>query len=361
MLQSTERIHLVCTADRCFLKEDADVITKEGEDFKRRGGRFMRKILIGLLIIWTVLFLSQAYAEETILNYRFADADEAAAMLISNRTYYEGLTQNDLNFRMQKQNAELDEMLAFAATQTRDFSDEEKAAIDGTMRAIEKTCLDQGYHLPALDDVVFAKTTMREECDAGAYTHGTQIYLGESVLAFAFEDDPEKIQYFREIIAHELFHCLTRNHPDFRAGMYSILGFTVVDTDYEFGSTISERIISNPDVEHHNSYASFDINGQMRECTVIFTTALPFKEPGDSFFNSMVTGLVPIDDLDTLYTSDEAANFWEVFGRNTPYVIDPEETLADNFSYTLIYGVDDTLYESPEIIQAIDAFLKSAV
>ena len=63
---------------------------------------------------------------------------------------------------------------------------------------------------------------------------------------------------------HELFHCLTRSHPDFRAKMYAILGFTVVGEDYDFPPEIRERIISNPDVEHHNSHAAFDIGGEKR-------------------------------------------------------------------------------------------------
>ena len=41
-------------------------------------------------------------------------------------------------------------------------------------------------------------------------------------------------------------------------------------------------------------------------------------------------------------------------------VFDPrrEETLADNFSYTLLYGLDGRDYKTPEIIEAIDAYLK---
>ena len=30
----------------------------------------------------------------------------------------------------------------------------------------------------------------------------------------------------------------------------------------------------------------------------------------------------------------------EIFGTNTDYVIDPEEYMADNFGYTLAYGMD---------------------
>ncbi len=74
----------------------------------------------------------------------------------------------------------------------------------------------------------------------------------------------------------------------------------------------------------------------------------------------METGLVPTDDLSVMYTLDDAANFWQVFGRNTDYVVDPEETMADNFSYAILYGTEGREYPTPEIIQAIDAMLREA-
>ncbi len=314
-----------------------------------------------IALIVALLLLPACMAEGAVLGYRFADADEAARLLLSNRDYYEDMTQNDLNFRLQKLGGTLEELEAFAAAQTRDFTDAEKARIDQAMARIENTCAERGYALPPTDDIVFAKTTMAEECNAGAYTHGTQIYIGanriQKVLSAA--SDSALRAKFDAIIAHELFHCLTRNHPDFRAAMYGILGFTVVDDDYEFAPEIRERMISNPDVEHHNSYAVFDINGTPTNCVVLFTTAKPFEKEGDSFFTDEVIGLVPIDDMSTMYTFDDAANFWDVFGRNTEYVIDPEETLADNFSFTLSYGLYGMEYKNPEIIQAIDALLKA--
>lgn len=294
--------------------------------------------------------------DEAFFDYRFANAEEAAEMLLANREYYENLSQNDLNYRMQKPDATLEELEAFTAEQTRAFTPEEMAAIDDAMAAIEEICREQGYTLPATDGIVFAKTTMLEECGAGAYTHGTEIYIGESVLQAGVSEDPIYQDWFRELIAHELFHCLTRNHPDFRADMYGILSFTVVAEDYDFPQEIRDIIISNPDVEHHNSYAAFEIDGEIKDCTVIFTSK-PFEKPGDSFFDEMVTGLVPVDDLSVWYTSDQAANFQDVFGMNTGYVIDPEETLADNFSFLLIEGPDGE-YETPEIVEQMDAYLK---
>ena len=290
-------------------------------------------------------------------GYRFADHEEAADLLLSERGYYENLSQNDMNYRLQKLDATLPELEAFVRTQTRDYTDAEKAAIDDAMQYILAECEARGYHLPSLEDVVFCKTTMHEESDAGAYTHGTKIFFGEAVMPWATDPDPYTQQYFRYLLAHELFHCLTRNNPDFRADLYGILGFTVVEEDYIFPQEIKDVIISNPDVGHHNSYAAFEINGEMKNCVVVFT-ADPFEQPGDSFFNTMKTGLVPIDTLDTMYSSEDAKNFWDVFGRNTDYVIDPEETLADNFGFLLSYGVQMG-YASPDLIKAMDNYLKT--
>ncbi len=295
-----------------------------------------------------------------IFTYRYADAAEAAGLLLSNRDYYEGLTQNDLNYRMQHLNATLGELEAYIPEQMLEFTDEEKRYIDAVMAGIEAICAERAYALPVTDGIVLVKTTMREECNVSAYTHGTQIYLGQRILPDMAGIEAGKDRNFREIMAHELFHCLTRNHPVFRSKLYEILGFTVAEEEYEFDPGIRERIISNPDVEHHNAFAAFEIHGEMRNCVVIFTTSEPFRQPGDSFVRSMETGLVPTDDLSVMYTLDDAANFWQVFGRNTDYVVDPEETMADNFSYVIIYGTEGREYPTPEIIQSIDAMLREA-
>lgn len=296
---------------------------------------------------------------EPLFSYRFAAAEEAGEMLLANRAYYENLNQQDLDFRMQKAGATLEELEAMIPGEMRDFTEEEKAAVDEAVRIIGAICRECGYHLPETEGIVFVKTTMAEEPGAGAYTHGTEIYLGEMVLDMGLSDLDADVWLFREFIAHELFHCLTRTHPDFRTAMYGILGFKVAEEDFEFGPDVRERIISNPDVEHHNAYAAFDIGGEMRNCAVVFTVKEPFRQPGDMFLDdNMTAGLVPLDDLNVMYSQDEAANFRDVFGRNTDYAVDPEETLADNFRFTICYGPEGMEYESPWIISAMEEYLR---
>ena len=285
--------------------------------------------------------------------YRFADIEEGAYLILGNEEYLQGFNQCDLDYRLQKKGATREEWEELAVRQVEEFSDDEVQTLDAAMAELEGLIVERGITLPESEEIVFVKTTMREEGGASAYTHGTQIYLRASVLSLLTADDEKFHKDGVSILAHELFHCLTRSNPDFRTQMYKIISFDVQEDDYAFGPNVTERIISNPDVEHHNSSALFTIGGEQKRCAVVFYAKKFFETKGDSFFDNGGTGLVPVDDLNTLYDSEEASDFWEVFGRNTEYVIDPEETMADNFSFAVTYGRDGMAYETPQIIDAI--------
>ena len=315
----------------------------------------MKKIVLFTWLL-TLLIPTVCFAENAALPYRIADAGEAAEMLLANDDYYDNLGQQDLNYRLQKTDATHEELKEYAALQALDFSEEEKALVEEVMADIGKICEERGYQLPQEDGIIFAKTTMEEECGAGAYTHGTQIYLGKRLLEHCLSASSKET--LTGVISHELFHCLTCNNPDFQKAMYGILGFTIAEEDYVFPQEVKEMMITNPDVEHHNTSASFRINGEKKECTVIFKTTKPFEKEGEMFFDYGMIGLIPTDDLSAVYSVEEAEDFWEVFGRNSYNVIDPEETMADNFSYTMVYGTDGRKFASQEIIEQIDACLR---
>lgn len=258
----------------------------------------------------------------------------------------------------------MEEYQSFAKEQVEDFTDEEKALLDEYFSAMNQTLIDNGYYLPEMDEIVMIKTTMKEEPGAGAYTHGTQIYFGSMIFEGALSDDKDvresRREYIRVVLWHELFHCLTRCNPDFREEMYKLVHFEVVGKDYELPPCVQEYHISNPDVEHHNSFATFHINGEDIKCFTDFVTTKHFENDGDSFFDYATTALIPVDGTDTYYTPEQADNFNEVFGTNTDYVIDPEECMADNFSFALAYGregEDGNGYPNPEIIEGILNYL----
>lgn len=299
------------------------------------------------------------------LRYRFASKDEGKKLLLSDQDYYDGFNQNDLDFRMQQRNASMDEYLRFAQEQVLDFSDGEKEMIGDIFADMEKTLKDNGYVLPEMDEIVLIKTTMKEENEADGYTHGNQIFIGSDLLAAATSGDVDEeiLDYVESTFWHELFHCLTRRHPEFRAKMYDLIHFTISEEDFRLPPGEFEYHISNPDVEHHNAYAAFRIDGQDIDCFIDFMTTKHFEKEGDSFFIDSTPVLIPIDGSDTYYMPEQADNYWDMFGENTEYVIDPEECLADNFSLAMQYGMegpDGEGYPNPEIIEGILSYVRAA-
>ena len=134
------------------------------------------KRVVALLLL-ALLLACPALGEGRVFGYRFADADEAAALLLGNRDYFESLNQMNLDYRAQKRGATLGELEAFVAAQARDFTDAERAGIDAAMADIEDVCAERGYALPETDGIVFARTTMLEAYGMYGYTLGTQVYL----------------------------------------------------------------------------------------------------------------------------------------------------------------------------------------
>ena len=306
--------------------------------------------------------------KNTKIKYRFADLNEAQKLYLSNTEYLDNFSQYDLDYKLNKKNATLKEFKDFGVSQMLEFTDKEKEIISNQIAKMEKTLEKQEMNLPFNEEIIFIKSTQKEENGSLAYTHGTQIYLGKNIFNYFDEINIRKNFYFESVFWHELFHCITRSNKTFRKDMYQIIHFTVMEKDFIIPKSIYDISISNPDVEHHDSYATFSINGKNIDCYMVLTASKPFNEPGDSFFNCMQSSIVPIDSKGEYYLPEDTDNFWEIFGENTSYVIDPEECMADNFSYAILNEEYEKYLEckmtklnfrSPEIIEKIINYLKN--
>ena len=323
---------------------------------KKTGKHIFRKIIlaaIGVLLLWLLCDIGITEIYATRIPHRFASAEEGRERLLSNTEYYSQMTQTDLNFRLGHDNAALDELLERSTAEIRDYNLIEKYIVDRRIAKMARKLAKNGYDLPLPEEIVFIKSDMSAEIMAASgYTHGTDIYLNSTNIAVSVI--PGASQYFDQLLWHELFHCLSRNDPDFRAQMYSLIHFTVTDADFALPSCVRENYLSNPDVERHDSYATFQIDGRKVDCFLVWMTTTVFSETQPD--PDKITALVPIDGTDVYYTKDQASDFDEVLGTNTDYVIDPEECMADNFAYAMYYGIDGPDgqgYPDPEIIRGI--------
>lgn len=292
-------------------------------------------------------------------SIHFATVEEGKAFVAGNEAYYAGMSPTDIAYRLQKEGGTIEELKAYAQEQVRAFTPEQEAVIREAMEEVYAMIAERGLVIPEVKDLTFVLTTQKDECGSSGYTHGTQIYMSEFHLPYLCY--PEARTHLHNFLAHELFHCLTRNDPEFRRKMYSVIGFKIVPHEFEIPESLRECFLSNPDVVHHNSYATFEIGGKDVRCYVVTIATLPFMHKGDSFFRCFEPRLVSVDDPTKTYSMTEAENFWEVFGENTHYVIDPEETLADNFALAVVFGKEGPGgrgYPTKELIERIFEVLR---
>lgn len=305
-----------------------------------------------------------------MINVRFATKEEGQQLIRSNSSYYDRLSQTDIDWRARKEGATLNELIAYAEEQVQDITPRQKDIIKESVDYIDSRLNRLNAHLPLPEEIVFVSTAMGDEGYASAYTSRNVIFVNTNLLEYleyrtkTLDADcwPFFLKDLSVLIAHELFHCTTRHSLAFRRAMYALIGFTVLDHDIEFPDHIRQMIMANPDVEHIDNYAEFTINGEKRRCVLLplynRTWAEACQDTGKSacFFNSIQASLIPLDDLDNPIAPDDVSDFWHKMGRNTDYVSAPEECLAVNFSFAIVESHEEI--RSPKLIAAILDTLK---
>jgi hypothetical protein len=214
--------------------------------------------------------------------------------------------------------------------------------------------------LPLPKTVLLIRTTGEEESNA-AYTRGTAIVLPKAMLA----RPPARLD---ALLAHELFHVLSRHDGAFRARLYRIIGFEVCDS-IEFPPSLAARRITNPDaplvdctIELKNAegqtmhgapilYASASAYNAERKLSMfqyLTFRLLVVEKDGDRWQPRLLKGEPVVVD-----PKKEPA-FFDKIGKNTTYIIHPDEILAENFE-RLVMGTKNL--PTPRIIDEMRSAL----
>lgn len=292
---------------------------------------------------------------------KFASLAEAQQIISQQDEFLNSLNQLDIDARLGKTGGTLDELIEKQKASCLEFTNEEKDIVSNGIMSIMKNLM--GMNATAAmpkGEILFVKTTMAEELDAGGYTRGTTIYLGSQILELPESD-------LKQILAHEFCHVLTRTNPELKEQLYKAIDFKLLTSGAstaDVSADVAERWLSNPDVEKLSAYADFTINGNTVPC-VMYIYLDNSYQPGNPVFQSMKTGLIALDDnlkplmkdgKTVVYSTADATDFYTKMGRNTDYVIDPEECIADNFAF-LANGITDK--PNPEILERIKTALTS--
>ncbi len=309
-----------------------------------------------LLSVILCCFTLNALAQKKI-PFRFATRAEAQMLITDIDNFTNKLNSFDINLRLGKEDGRKSELLRLAMNETQNWSEEDKNKITAAFKSLQAKIDKQKLKIKYPQEVILVKTSMKEEMNVAAYTRKNWIALGEKYINEATNDELEYL------LAHEIFHLLTRSNKDFKKSVYSVIGFNVTERELFFPIDIIEKRISNPDIELYDSYAEFTINGNKQKCSMIIYTKIPFS-PDKNLSDYLSVGLIPLnenlipiqnDGKTVIYDINQAEDFYDKIGKNTQYIINPEEILADNFAYLLIQKKG---LPNPEIQKKIAELLK---
>lgn len=291
---------------------------------------------------------------------RFAAAAEAASVLTKRDGFVSAMSPFDRSARMQvaRQVPEA-EYLAFVGKETRDWSAADLDRLRPILDDFRAKTAPWNMDLPA--EVLFLKTTGREEGRA-AYCRGAAVVLPGNVLA-----EGDKLH---DTVFHELFHVFSSHHPEMRAALYGVVGFEVCP-EIALPPELARRRLTNPDAPRMDAFIRLSVNGERVAGTPILLgrSDLYDEKVGGPFFRQMDFRLLALeaagdaamrpvagsDGTARLIAPADAPGYLDRIGRNTDYVIHPEEILADNF---VLLAKSQREVPSPEILDKLDAVLR---
>jgi hypothetical protein len=283
----------------------------------------------------------------------FATPQQGRAILCRRDDYVSRQSPFDRQARLKTDRVITEEAyLEFVSQQVLPWNPAERGTVLDVLAEIGTT-LDR-LRIPLPERVVMIKTSGREEGGA-AYTRANAIVLTESHLR---RDRGELVR----LLSHELFHVMSREDPAAREGLYATIGFRRCGEPL-LPQALAAIKLTNPDAPFNDHCIDVAIDGVRRTVVpIILSDSLQYDMArGGEFFQYLrlrflaveadpTTGATrPILDNNQplMVPVTQLVGFFEQVGRNTGYIIHPEEILADNFA-DLVTQKEDL--SSPEVV-----------
>ncbi len=297
-------------------------------------------------------------AEGTVV--RFADVAEGAAALRVRDDYIQQLSPFDLQVRTRTpQPVSEEQFVTFLAQHVLPWTERDIAALRPLVEDLARKIAPWKLPLPGV--ILLVKTTGGEE-GAAAYCRGPAIILPRNMI----EGSQTRLA---SIFPHELFHVLSNQNPDLRQALYATIGFEPCN-EVPLPTPLAALKITNPDAPRNNHYITVTQEGRTMELMPVLIAKSPFNPTsGGNLFSYLQFRLMELENVDgrrqarivngqpVLHDPDAVPDYHEQIGRNTKYIIHPEEVLADNFVY-LINGRQELA--SPRVVAGMAEVFKAA-
>ena len=317
------------------------------------------RMIFGFALFWGAL-ITLASAQEVALTpestLRFATPEEGAALLATEDDFIQVMSPLDRSLRVGRKGVSQAELLEYVSAQTLAWTPQEVERLSGLAEAIAENLEGLSYELP--EGVLMVKTTGQDEFGA-AYTRQNAIVFPQNFL-----QAPDA--FVGPVLAHELFHVLSRANPEGKDALYEVIGFTPCES-FEYPDELADIKITNPDAplsDHTISVSQgevlpvlfiedeVDLGEQQSVGQLLSEGVLQFKmlAVDETCHATREAGAL------NLYDVDKLEGFFEQTGQNTGYIIHPEEILADNFAFLvtrMVPGTENGEIPNPEIPEAM--------
>ncbi|HET8547729.1 MAG TPA: hypothetical protein VFL57_06995 [Bryobacteraceae bacterium] len=275
---------------------------------------------------------------------QFADLQRAKQILARRDKWAKQLSEFDLALRQKTaEPTSLQQFLAFASDAALDWTPEEQTAWRPLLEKLSAVLSGLNLRVPGIELV---KTSGREEFGF-AYTRARSIMFPQSMASIPITNP--RAAFF--LLAHELFHVLSRADSRLRDNLYALLGFEFV-FGFEYPAEMESGRGSNPDAFEYEHAVTLQAGSERVQVIPLLHSRLPPAEvlrlPNimESLDMALVsvdtaTGEVRRDGNGRPITYNLANTNWVPFmSRNTSYILHPEEVLADNFAILIEWRAD---------------------
>ncbi len=288
----------------------------------------------------------------------FATVDEGREFVTARDMYIGNMSQIDREIRMRTTRPVTErDFQAYAAKQVLPWKEDELQKCGQVFAEVSKKLAR--WKLPFPDVVTLVKTTGEDEAHS-AHCRGNAVILPAQRLA-------DRADQLEHLLLHELFHILSRNNAELRDELYAVIGFKNVGT-IELPDELKPLRITNPDAPLAQHAVEINYDGQKAWATPILLSNREHYDTqrGGGVFDYLRVHLLlveprqgrwfyqQVDGKPVLLLPKSTPSYFEQIGKNTQYIIHPEEILADNFQM-LASGQRDL--PSPAIINGIDRIL----
>ena len=324
--------------------------------------RMVEVLLIALLGCLTTS--ARCLADERLTpaaTFDFADVEAGQKLVATSDSFLKALSRFDRQVRLQTDgDATEAALVAFLRGEVVAWDDESRerlvASIDRLRPKLEP------FHLPLPPTVLLIQMSGKDEADA-AYTRGTAILLPRDRILKLKADALDRL------LLHELFHVLSRNAPELRRDLYRIIGFEICEP-ISLPPLLADLKLTNPDAPLIDCHIKLTERDEaFHAAPILYSSSATYDaDQKPPLFKYLTFRLMKIEQHEgrwrpllkdgepILVDPANTPSFAEQIGKNSKYIIHPDEILADNFVHLIM---QTEKLPSPRIVEQMGERLKA--